>query len=168
MFVRILIIIFIAFISVTSFASEAVVILSVPFSPVPVPIFGNKTAIVYELNIENHTNTIIKPLAIDVNDNSNTTLIEYTGFVLDHNMKYSNAHKTIAPDQKATLFVWIALPDNQDIPRKLTHQMAYSVNEHDDDIRVTSIDASINIQIENNPDLNPPLSGGPWLASGIQ
>lgn len=161
-----LIAIVIAFSSFTSYAAKNDLLLSVPFAPVPVSVFANKMALVYELNIKNNSNKNIKPLAIDINDSDNT-LIEYTGLELSHNLEYLNdGNGIIAPGQSATLFVWLALPNKQNIPIQLTHQMAYVAGENNN-VQITPIDASTNIQPINTLVLSSPLKDGPWLATGI-
>ncbi len=160
-------IIFLTIYSIPCFAADNGVALSIPFAPVPVSIFGNKTVLAYEVNIQNNTEQAIQPLAIDINNDDDNTLIEYTSLDLIHNVEYSNGSAKIEPNQKATLFVWLALPSNQAIPKKLSHQMAYTMDGNADDVRITAMDAVTPIQQAKAASLSPPLSGGPWLASGI-
>lgn len=74
---------------------------------------------------------------------------------------------SIPAGQTAILYIWLAIPNNQPIPSTFTHQMAYMVNSNVNNVQVTPVTSTTNVQSSSSSiSLTAPLNDGPWLAVG--
>lgn len=132
--------------------------LTVPFAPIPTKIIGGKTLLAYEVVIKNESDKTIKLLVVDVNAQSNNTMVEYSGSLLFHSLNNPNP---IPAGKQSTLFIWLTIPNTKPLPKRLSHQIAYKSNNV---VKVSPVSTAVTIQSKKPIHLMPPLRGENWLA----
>lgn len=141
--------------------------LRVPVPPMLRSVDG-ANELVYELHLDNHARTGLKPLRVEVWDTSGVRLLAgYEGPALDQRLDRSGvqwqaqAYDAIPSGRRGVVFIELGIADP--LPQALRHRIAYTGTPPDAAVRWVE-GADTTIVSGRTPVLSPPLRGGPWLA----
>lgn len=162
------------FLPMTVFGETSLLSLSVPKAPVPVSSF-NKWFLVYELQLVNPGENLIRIGRIEIFNEYNEKQITYVGNKLVRNSlvykngKPVNVNKIIELDKGmgAFIFVWIPHDKFSDVPEKLNHQIwIVTPNADNSAVQVKLLNYDVPVSSDKPVVISPPLKGNGWVASG--
>lgn len=141
--------------------------LRVPVAPMLRSVDGTPE-LVYELHLDNHAHTDLRPLRVEVWDANGTRLLAaYEGPALDQRLDRSGvqwkaeAYSAIPSGRRGVVFVELGVADP--VPSALRHRISYTDTRSGAAVR--SIEGGgTPVVAGRTPVLSPPLRGGPWLA----
>jgi murein DD-endopeptidase len=143
--------------------------LRVPFAPTPYAVDG-RTALVYELQLNNYATDTLEPTAVDVIDaDRGDVLLRYEAAELVQHLDRSGLQRPIADGggiasgRRGIVFVELTLAPQQRLPEQLRHRVEYRVVAGE--TAKHAVDGG-EVAVRSKPVtvLAPPLRGGPWAA----
>jgi murein DD-endopeptidase len=141
--------------------------LRVPVAPMLRSVDG-ANELVYELHLDNHAHTDLKPLRVEVWDANGTRLLAaYEGPALEQRLDRSGvqwkaqSYHAIPSGRRGVVFIELGIADP--VPPTLRHRVTYTDTGPGAAVRWVEGGGST-IVTGRTPVLSPPLRGGPWLA----
>ena len=130
------------------------VMLSIPAAPVPVRAAG-RIALVYELHVANVGTRPLRIDRVDVRDADHADarpIATYARPEVERNVKLigprgASPPKTLSPNVRAVVYLWLAFDSSAAVPRALTHRVAFADGDSADGARV-SVHAPADLALE--------------------
>jgi murein DD-endopeptidase len=130
------------------------VLLSVPAAPVPVPAAG-RIALVYELHVANAGTRPLRIDRVEVRDADHPDarpIATYARPEVERNVKLIGPRgaptpKTLSPNVRAVVYLWLAFDSSTAVPKALTHRVAFADGDSVDGARV-SVRAPADVALE--------------------
>ncbi len=143
--------------------------LQVPRAPMAVTVDGHRQ-LVYELHVTNYAGVGLLPSKLDVLDADATgkPLASWAGPALLARMAIAGTDKSpgaegLAAGMQAVIYVEVVLPADAQVPRRLTHRLAYRTVSHEGEPGEVA-GGAFAVDRLAPVSLAPPLRGGPWVA----
>jgi murein DD-endopeptidase len=141
--------------------------LRVPVAPMVRSVDG-VNELVYELHLDNHAHTDLKPLRVEVWSANRTRLLAaYEGPALDQRLDRSGVqwkaqtYSAIPSGRRGVVFIELGIAEP--LPEALRHRITFTDTLAGPAVRWVE-GAGTTIVTGRTPVLSPPLRGGPWLA----
>jgi hypothetical protein len=150
--------------------------LQVTTAPTAVFVDGSRL-LVYELHVTNYANTTLRPTRLDVLDVARTQapLASWEGAALlartaiAGSGRSPDATQGLAPGMHGVIYIELAVPAGERVPRQLTHRLVYEAIAADaakPDAHGPSDVQGGNVSVAQRQPaiIAAPLRGGPWVA----
>lgn len=155
------------------FAESFSIKISALKNPIAVPT-ENENYIVYELQIFNSSDKILRLGLVDVADENNTPILTYFGETLKQQSVFykeknrvDNTNMELAQKTGMFLFFTIALPKTQKVPSSLQNRLFFvETNENKSKASVEIVSYLVEVSQDKPLMVNPPLRGSNWVAAG--
>lgn len=143
--------------------------LQVPQAPIAVTIDGHRQ-LLYELHVTNYAGVGLLPSKLEVLDADamGKPLASWAGPVLLARMAIAGTDKSpgaegLAAGMQAVIYVEVVLPAGAQVPRRLTHRLAYRTLSHESEPGDVA-GGAFAVDRRAPVSVAPPLRGGPWVA----
>ena len=143
--------------------------LQVPQAPMAVTVDGQRQ-LVYELHVTNYAGAGMLPSKLEVLDADATgkPLASWAGPALQARMAIAGTDTSpgaegLAAGMQAVIYVEVELPAGAQMPRRLTHRLAYRTLSHESEPGEVA-GGAFAVDRRAPVSLAPPLRGGPWVA----